>query len=156
MTREKKKPNLVLEGFCYGILGTVFTVMVTGMVSVFTNPNYSKSPDSTEINFPAPSPESLTIGLAWLLWGLSISVIFWSVVFRKDVNRSFLKWFLILISASISPILMQVAVLIYLNNNSWKLLGVWSMINLFLILAPFTFLFANRHSIIEKIKNSRP
>lgn len=129
--------GLVLEGICYGILGTAFVLPIFLFLQ----------DDSIEI--------IIGIGLAWLFLGLSISAIFWSFVFRNNTNRFFLKWFLIAISSSIMPVLMQMTFSIYRNNNSWELIDFRWVINLFLPLVPFTFLIANRHSIIEKIQNRR-
>jgi len=150
MANETKLFGLVLEGICYGILGTAFVLPIFLFLQ-----DYPKISNSTGINFPDDSIQ-INIGLAWLLLGLSISAIFWSLVFKKNTNRFFLKWFLVLISSSIMPILMQMTFLnFYSNNNSWELIGIWWVINLFLPLVPFTFLFANRHPIIEKIQNRR-
>ncbi len=144
--REKKISGSVLEGICFGILGTIFVLLIFLLQDYFTSPNL------TDINFPDDSPK-VTIGLAWLFLGLSISAIFWNVVFRKNTNRFFLKWVLIVISSSITPVLMQMTFLIYRNDYSWKLLDGWWIINLILMLVPFTFLFANRGSLIEKIQS---
>jgi len=153
MAKEIKLFGLVLEGICYGILGTAFVIPIFIFLEAVSQNNFT-SHNSTDISFGDDSLK-ITIGLAWLLLGLSISAIFWSIVFRKRTDNFFLKWFLILMSSSISPVLLQMAFLIYRNDNSWKLLGVSWMSSLFLMLAPFTFLFANRQLIIEKIQNRR-
>lgn len=137
MANETKLFGLVLEGICYGILGTAFVLPIFLFLQ----------DDSIEI--------IIGIGLAWLFLGLSVSAIFWSFVFRNNTDRFFLKWLLILTSSSIMPILMQMTFLIYSENHTWQFIDYRWVINLFLPLVPFTFLFANRHSIIEKIQNRR-
>lgn len=143
----KKTRSLFLEAISFGILGTVLTVWV-----YLLQESLSK-PDSTgEIVFADDSVKT-TVGLAWLILGLSVSALFWNIVFRKQTDNFSPKWALILISSSISPVLMQMIFLDYLHDGAWKLLGADWMISLLLILAPFTLLFANRRFFIEKIQN---
>ena len=159
MLRTKKIFTSFLEAISYGFFSSIFVFIILViedfLLTVPCDPNFSCDTGGRGI-----PPGGVLIGAAF-------SVIFWNLLFGKIIQSNFVKWFLILITSSITAILFQTAYLIsitHLTNEQiisiyfgeerlGELFGVDLMIKLFIILTPFTILFANFHSIIEKIKN---
>lgn len=157
MQKTRKFSNLVLKGTAYGILGTFIVSVAFELQDYLTNPNIS----GLAVDYIREG-----IGALWIFLGLSISAIFGNLIFGKTIKSFLLKWFFILITSSIMTIFMQMAFLIYhsdmttgqiisayLPENIWRLLGLDLLIKLFIILTPFTFLFATLELIIEEVQN---
>lgn len=150
---------LLLEAVAYGFLGSIFVLIVLSVEDFLTrvpcNPNFSCH--TAERGVP---PGGVLIGAV-------LSVILLNLIFGKIIKSNFTKWFLILITTSITAILLQTIYLISVSDMTieqiisvyfgeervGELFGVELMIKVFIILTPFTILFANRRFIIEKIKN---
>ena len=156
---KEKIVNSILEAIAYGFFGTIFVLIFD--VSKFYLKQVACDPD-----FSCDSYER-GIPLVGVLIGAVFSVVFVSFLFSKIIKSQFTRWFLILITTSITAILLQTAYLIAKTNLTFeqialihfskervaKTLGLDLMVELFLILAPFTILFINRRAIIEKIKS---
>lgn len=156
---QKLKELLIsfLEAVSYGFFGGIFVLCVLLIEDFLT-----KFPPT--IGFPLGYGER-SIAPVGVLIGATLSVIFWNLLFGKIIKSASIKWLLILITSSILALLTQTAFLIYQSETTLdqiiaaylpervsELLGVPLMIKLFIILAPFTILFANRHLLIEKIQ----
>lgn len=147
----------LLEAIAYGFFGSVFVLIVLLIEDFLTRAPLMPG-------FPLGYGER-GIPPGGVLIGGTISVIFWNLLLGRIIKIASIRWFLILITTSITALLMQMAFLIY--ESDWtiaevisrylpegvsELLGVPLMIKLFIILTPFTFLFANRHSLIKKMQ----
>lgn len=157
MRKLKELSILFLEAITYGFLSGVFVLCVLLIEDFYTRistiPGWSLGYTARDIP------------LGGVLIGATISVIFWNFFFGKIIKSASIRWVLILVTSSITALLIQTAVLIYLSDNTidkiiapylpdevLELLGVSLMIKLFMILTPFTILFAIiRHLLIEKI-----
>lgn len=149
----------LLEAIAYGFFGSVFVLIVLLVEDFLMRVPYNlnMSCDTGGRSIPAGG----------VLIGATLSVVFLNVIFGKIIKSNFVKWVLILITTSITAILLQTAYLVSISDMTIEqiisvyfgegrvseLLGVELMIKVFIILAPFTISFANRHLIIEKIKN---
>ncbi len=154
----KKLAVSVLEGILYGSFGAIFVLIVLLIEDFLTK---------------APPIPGMSLGMGErgippggvFLAGI-LSVVLWNFLFAKIIKTFSIRWFLILATTSITALLMQTAFLIhsqsdwtmsrvistYLPDGISDLIGMSLMIELFIIIAPFTVLFANRQLIIEKIK----
>jgi hypothetical protein len=161
MQDAKKLTPMIVEGLCYGLTGTIFVFFSILAVDAFAEMTLDN------IGFSNDDFGRQTLAILWVFLGLSISAVSANLFFRNSTGNFFLKWFLILLSSSILTIVLQKIFLIYYHDQTvdklFELLkyeheriGLWWTIRLFLILTPFTILFANRWTMIEKIKNSRP
>ena len=157
MGKDKRTAQTILEAVGYGFFGTVFVLIVELTKSILT-------PECPS-DLLSCSSMRREIALGGVLTGAVFSVIFVDFLLGKILKSEFTRWFLILLNTSITAILLQTAIIISANNLTFQqitsryfgrmgeLLGYDLMIELFLILTPFTILFANRQTIIEKIKN---
>jgi hypothetical protein len=157
MQDAKKLTPMIVEGLCYGLTGTIFVFLILAVES------FAK----TTLNDNGFSNDDFgrqTLAILWVFLGLGVSAISVNLFFRNSTGTFFLRWFLILLSSSILTIVLQKIFLIYYHDQTadklFELLkfqhermGLWWTIRLFLILIPFTILFANRRFILEKIKN---
>ncbi|HEX8286525.1 MAG TPA: hypothetical protein VF556_00930 [Pyrinomonadaceae bacterium] len=157
MRKFKELSILLLESVSYGFLGTLFVSCVLLIEDFYTRisimPGFSL--DYGERGIPPGG----------VLIGATISVVFWNLLFGRIIKSALIRWSLILVTSSISALLIQVTALIYLDDNAidqliavyafggvLELLGVSLMIKLFIILTPFTILFASCHWLIRKIQ----
>jgi uncharacterized membrane protein YhdT len=156
MPKLKELSISFLEAVSYGFLGGIFVLCVLfieDLTRVPPVPGFSLG--NGERGIPPGG----------VLIGGTISVIFWNLLFGRIINSASVRWGLILITSSILALLTQMTFLIYqsettldqiiaayLPENVSELLGIPLMIKLFIILTPFTILFANRHLLIEKIQ----
>ena len=158
MLRTNKIFTSFLEAIAYGFFGSVFVLIVVLIEDFLLFPcNPKFSCDTGGRGIPPGG----------VLIGATLSFIFWNLLFGKIIKLNFVKWFLILITSSITAMLFQTAYLISISDMTieqtisiyfdegrlGELFGMDLMIKLFIILAPFTILFANFHSIINRIKN---
>lgn len=159
MQKIRKLLFSLLKAIAYGFFGGVFVLTVLlvedFLMRVPCNPKFSCDTGGRGV---APGG---------VLIGAMLSIILWDLVFGKIIKSNFAKWFLILITTSITAILLETVYLISISDMTIEqiisvsvgggrmsgLLGIDLMIKLFIILTPFTLLFANYHLIIEKIKN---
>lgn len=158
MRKDKKTAHTILEAIGYSFFGTVFVLIVDITKFILTSPECVP-------NFSCDTYVGRGIPLGGVFIGAVFSVIFIDFLFGRIIKSEFTKWFLILAITSITAILLQTTYIVSKTDLTFeqiisthsgkmgKLLGYDLMIELFLILTPFTILFANRRTIIEKIKN---
>lgn len=157
-----KLSSSFLEAIAYGFFSSVFVLVVSliedFLLTVQCIPNF---PCDTGGRGTPPGG---------VLIGATLSVIFLNLLFGKVIKSNFTKWFLILITSSITAILLQTVHLISTSHLTSEqvvstyfgegrlneLLGVDLMFKLFIVLTPFTILFANFHSIVKNFKNQDP
>ena len=156
----KKISTAFFEGISYGLTGTVFVFLAIGAIEAFAQ--ISSNPNG--ISFSNDDFGREGIGVIPLFLGLSIAAISIISLFGENKNRLLIKWFTVLLASVALIVILQKMVLIYcFHQPTEKLfnllkyeperLGLWWAIRLFLILAPFTVLFANRRLIFEKTRN---
>ena len=157
MKKQKNLSSLLLEAASYGFFAGLFvlaTVLIEDYLTSVSPPN----------DFSIGYGER-TIPAIPVFIGATLSVVFWNLLFGKIIKSTFVKWLSILVTSSVSALLIQTAYLIYLSDSTInqiidaylpggvsELLGIRLMIKLFIILAPFTILFVNRHLLFGKIK----
>jgi hypothetical protein len=160
MWKDKKTTHTILEAIGYSFFGTVFVLIFDLAKFILTSPQCVP-------NFSCDTYVGRGIPLGGVLIGAVFSVIFVNFLFGRIIKSEFTKWSFILTTTSITAILLQTAYLIsntdlafeqialihFSKERLAKTLGLNLMVELFLILTPFTILFANRWIIIEKIKN---
>ena len=154
MRRLKELSISFLEAVSYGFLSAVFVLCVLLIEDFYTRisimPGFSLGYGERGI-----PPGGVLIGA-------TISVVFWNLLFGRIIKSALIRWSLILVTSSISALCIQLVALIYLGYNTidqiiavyesdgvLELLGVSLMIKLFMILTPFTILFASCHSLIN-------
>lgn len=158
MQKAKMIAASVLEGFAYGVLGAGY------WVAVILAEEYFREPPPVGFGY-GHHYEPTIPALGWLLIGLSGAAFLGKLLFNRITISSFFYWLHIQSLAAVSAVLMQQAFLIFYNNQSieklmshsiskiiWEVLGLELMINTFLILTPFTILFAALGSFIKKIR----
>lgn len=159
MRKVGKKINVVIEAAAYAFFGTVFVLIFEMAKSLL------KAPCDPDFSCGGYVERGIPIGV--VLFGAVISVVFVYSLFGTIIKSGFAKWSLILTTTSITTILLQTAYIISNTDMAFeqiasihfsrerlaKTLGLDLMVELFLILTPFTILFANRRKIIEKIKS---
>lgn len=157
--KGKKALHIILEAIGYGFFGTVFVIFCDFVNFALTQPNCPPN-----FSCDAYAKRGIPFGLVFI--GAVISIILVNFLFGKIIKSEFKKWFLILVMTSITAILMQTAYIISYSNLAVKqimslnfskeliekIFGLSLILKLFLILMPFTILFANRRTLIEKIK----
>lgn len=159
MRKISEKLFSLLEAVAYGFLGSIFVLIILlieeSLTRISCPPNFS-------CNYAGRG-----IALGGVLLGATLSVIFWNLVFGKIIKSAFMRWFLILISSSITAISLQTAYLISISHMTIEqitsiyfsegrvseLLGIELITKLLIILTPFTLLFASRHFLLAKLKN---
>lgn len=157
MKSNKSLPFSILEGIAYGILGTIF------VVAILTTEQFVRIRLNQNNGFGADYGRE-TLGILWIFFGLSISAVLGNVFFRDSAKSFLFNWSFILTTSSVMTVVFQEVFSIYDHGASTdKLLelfrieqeciGLWWIMKLFIILTPFTILFANRHFLFEKIKN---
>lgn len=160
MKKLSKILSLFAEAIAYGFLSSVFVLIVVLIENFLTRTQCVPDFPCFGYNYERGIPIGTVFISAVLL------SVFWNLLFGKIIKSTFIRWFLILITSSITSILLQTAYFIsdshltinqiiseYLPDNASELFGVKLMIKVFLILTPFTILFANRRSLFEKLKN---
>lgn len=157
--KGKKVLHIILEAIGYGFFGTIFVIFCNFVNYTLTQPNCPPS-------FSCDTYVERGIPPGGVLIGAVISVLLVNFLFGKIIKSEFKKWFLILVMTSITAILMQTAYIISDSNLAVKqimslnfskeliekIFGLSLILKLFLIFMPFTILFANRRTLIEKIK----
>ncbi len=158
MKKLSKILPLLAEAIAYGFLSSIFVLIVLLIEDFLTGiqcvPGFACD----------TSRRGIPIGAVFIC--AVLAVVFWNLLFRKIIKSALARWFLILITSSITSILLQTLYLIsishmtinqiiseHLPDNASDLFGIKLMIKTFLILTPFTILFANRRSLFEKLKN---
>ena len=145
---------LFLESAFYGFSGTIFVLIALLIEEILTR--IACGPFACHYH-----PRNIPIGIVFICTILLF--IFWNLWIKSVLVR----WFLILVTSSITAISIQTIYLVSIspftieqmipehspNYLILEFFGVDLMVKLFLVLTPFTVLFANRHTIIKKIKN---
>jgi hypothetical protein len=160
MQDAKKISKAFFEGISYGLTGTIFVFLAIWAMESFAE----ITSNSNGISFSNDDFGREGIGVIPLFLGLSISVVSVISILGEQKNNLFLRWLAILLLSVTLTVVLQKIFLIYyfhqpieklfnLLKNEQERLGLWWAIRLFLILAPFTVLFANRRLIFEKIRN---
>ena len=160
MKDAKKISTAFFEGISYGLIGSVFVFLAIWAIESFAE--ITSNPDG--ISFSNDDFGREGIGVIPLFLGLSIAAVSIIALFGENKNRLLLKWLsVLLISTLLTVILQKLFLIYYFQQPTEKLfnllkykherLGLWWAIRLFLVLAPFTILFANRRLIFEKIRN---
>lgn len=159
LRKNRKAVNVNFESIAYGFFSAIFVLIFDlAKFSLKTPCPPDFSCDNIERGFP---PGGVLIGAVF-------SAIFVNFFLCRIAKSDFTKWLLILALTSITAILMQTVYFIcktdlafeellsthFSNEIVMRSLGLNLMLELFIILIPLTLLFANRHFIIEKIKNS--
>ena len=148
----------IKESVVYGVLSSGFVLIVLLIEELFTKV-------SCEPGFSCGGAErGIPIGCVFI--GTTLSVFVLKSIFGHIRKSGFVKWLSILIISSFTSILFQMIFLIYFGSMTVaqiisnyvpdginELFAVRLMIKLFLILLPFTILYANRFLIIEIITN---
>lgn len=154
MGKNNSITHLIWEAFAYGFWGTLFVLF-------FDIIKFSLTQTSCVPGFSCDSFVGRGIPIGGVFIGGVFSAIFVAVFFGKVIKSEFKKWFLILTITAITAISIQTVYIIsnnemYFNTSKIsKILGFELMLELFVFLAPFTILFANRRSIIEEIQKGR-
>jgi hypothetical protein len=156
MQKNRNLFSLFWESIIYAVSGGIIVGLIFGIEDYVARSRINNSGFGGDY-------VSNSIGMLWVLLGLGFSALLWNLVFRKTTKYFFLKWFFISITSTISTVLMQMAFLISNHDMTLKeiisahdipyLLGFSSMLNLFTILTPFTFLFAVCLLLINKRQN---
>lgn len=148
--------NIILEALGYGFFGAVFVIFC----------DFALTQSNCPPNFSCDTFVKRSIPLGGVFIGAVISVLLVNFLFGKIIKSEFKKWFLILAMTSITAILMQTVYIISKSDFAFEeilsmysgkvileeIFGVSFMLKLFLFLLPFTILFADRRTLIEKIK----
>ena len=145
--------HLLLESAFYGLFGSLFVLAVILIEDTqkFCSPNFSCG--SVERGIPLGPVFIATV----------VSTIFWNRFFGNIIKSVFTRWTLIVVTSSITAIFLQTAYIVSVTpmtieqiisfHPMSEILGVKLMHKLFIILAPFTILFAYKQLIFEKFKN---
>lgn len=154
MQKIKNLSALILEGILYSILGGLFVLIILLIEESFTR--------SREVSsFPVQVEQS--VGLLWILLGLSFSSIFCNLLFGKTARFFFIKGFFLLILSIVTPVLMQMTFLInhstmienlqvYASEDIYGTIGIRLFIKLSIALTPFIFLFEGCKLFFENLK----
>lgn len=151
--------NIILEALGYGFFGAVFVIFCDFVNFALTQPNCPP-------NFYCDTYVKRGIPFGLVFIGAVISVLLVNFLFGKIIKAEFKRWFLILVMTSITAILMQTVYIISDSDLAFeqimslyfsmelieKIFGLSLILKLFLILTPFTILFASRWILIEKLK----
>ncbi len=158
MQKSNNSTSSILEAAKYGFLGTFY------VVSVLIAEEFFEKLLSTNNGFAVDYVEE-SLGIPPLLLGLFVSAVLGTLLFSKITKHLLLKWLFILAISSALVVILQKSFLIYYYNApvaeslfelfkfEWKRLSMWWIIKLFVILAPFTALFASRHFLFNKFKS---
>lgn len=157
--KDNKTVSVILEAIGYGFFGTVFVIFCDFVNFALTQPNCPPG-------FSCDTYVKRGISPGGILIGALFSFLFVNFLFGRIIKSEFKKWSLILVMTSITAILMQTVYIISRSDLAFEqiismysgkklmeeVFGVSLMLKLFLFLLPFTILFANRRTLIEKIK----
>lgn len=157
--KYNKTVSIILEAISYGFFGTVFVIFCDFVNFALTQPN-------CPFGFSCDTYIKRGIPLGLVFFGNLLSVLFIKFLFDSVIKSGFVKWSWILVITSITTILMQTVFIISRSDFAFgeimsmhsgielmeEVFGLSLMLKLFLFLAPFTILFANRRTLSEKIK----
>lgn len=158
MQKIKGVAFLILEAVVYGFFISICVLIVLSiedfLMKIPCTPDFSCG----------YGERGIPVGGVFI--GAILSAIFWNLLFGKIIKSVSVRWFLILITSSITAISLQTIYFIlvsdmtveqviaaYLPERVSELLGLKLMFKLFIILTPFTVLFTNRHLLIERVKS---
>ncbi len=154
MQKTGNLSSLILKSIVYSILGGLFVIAMFLIEECF-----NRSQETTV--FPTQTEQS--IGLIWILLGLSFSSLFCNLLFRKTAKFFFLKWFFLLLLSTVTSVLMQMTFLInhstiienlqtYSTEDIYGTVGIRLFVKLLIALTPFIFLFEGCQVLFANLK----